>query len=110
MKHTKEPWHVMEKGFGVNNGNANPIVYANDDKLRYVCKCADWLNIITTDNLANAQRIVKCINACAGITDEALDAGVVRGCIEVARIVNNPNVRKDSDLRWMGFQVFEEDV
>jgi hypothetical protein len=78
MSHTKEPWFVMPKGVGVKPGNGFPTVYAADTELRYICKCADTINIEPTDNLANAERIALCINACAGITNEALKKDVVK--------------------------------
>jgi hypothetical protein len=71
MNHTKEPWRVMEKGFG--NKEHFPTVYATDDELRYICTCQDFCNITPTDNLANAKRIVACINFCAGLTNEELE-------------------------------------
>lgn len=71
MGHTKEPWHVMQEGFG-NKGHY-PTVYATDDELRYICTCHDFCNFNTpTDNIANAKRIIACVNYCAGMTDEEL--------------------------------------
>ena len=69
MRHTKEPWDVLEQGFGVKN-EGYPTVYATDEELRYIAKCADTFNIYEpTDNIANARRIVSCVNACLGMKD-----------------------------------------
>ena len=35
-------------------------------------------------NIADAKRIVACVNACEGITTEALEAGVVEDSIGIA--------------------------
>jgi hypothetical protein len=51
--YTQGPWHVMEDGFE-KSGRGYPSVYATDDELRYIAKCADFCNINSTDNLANA--------------------------------------------------------
>lgn len=67
MNHTKEPWHVTQNpewrnaNYRISNKNDNwaafgQIAYANE---------------------ANAKRIVACVNACAGITNEALEKGIV---------------------------------
>ena len=64
-EHTKEPWHVMETGFG--NKAQNPVVYATGDELIYITSCEDFASMTRTDNLANARRIVACVNACEGM-------------------------------------------
>lgn len=74
MKHTKEPW-VAEKTFqgrdssiSDRRGNTIAIAYQNKN--------------IDGDDLANAKRIVACVNACEGITNEALEADVVACAID----------------------------
>lgn len=98
MKHTKEPW-VAEKTLqgrdsSISNrrGKTIAIVYQNEN--------------IDGDDLANAKRIVACVNACAGITNEALEAGVVKGCIEI--VGNEANKTKETPDMWMGIKVWEE--
>ena len=54
---------------------------------------------------ANADRIVACVNACAGITTEALNKGIVKGCIEGMRRYNH---NMDKIANWMGVPVYEE--
>ena len=95
MKHTKEPWEYRNatRVYGSDGEEVLQMEFTHIGKARM-----------------DARRIVACVNACAGITNEALENGIVMGCINIARIVNNPEVKKDSELRWMGVQVFEEDV
>ena len=54
-KHTPGPWHIKENGFVTQR--RCPTVYATDDELRYIAFCSDSLNIVPTDNLANARLI-----------------------------------------------------
>ncbi len=111
MKHTKEPWHVMEEGFGTK-GNNNPTVYATDTELRYICKCADGLNIEPTDNVANARRIALCVNKCAGITDEALDADVIKRMFEFEHGMHEEWHETETaikDRTWGKMKIWEDD-
>jgi len=62
MNHTKEPWYMHKSNTG--------IIYGNDS-----------VSIAAGHNHYIAQRIVKCVNACAGITNEALEAGVVHSAL-----------------------------
>ena len=73
MKHTKEPW-VAEKTLqgrdsSISNrrGKTVAIAYQNEN--------------IDGDDLSNARRIVACVNACEGITNEALEAGVIQSAL-----------------------------
>lgn len=70
--HSQEPWFVAETGLG-NKAQA-PTIYAPGDELRYIATCNDFLNITPTNNLANARRIVACVNACAGMQTEVLES------------------------------------
>ena len=65
MNHTKEPWEVI----------------AVDDMYEIHSKTAGHEVVWSIDSIANAQRIALCVNACAGITNEALEAGVVRNVL-----------------------------
>ena len=65
MKHTKEPWEVAE-----DKCYMNQIINSNS------CCIAKLLEE------ADSQRIVACVNACKGITTEALAAGVIAHTIE----------------------------
>jgi hypothetical protein len=95
MKHTKEPW-VAEKTLqgrdsSISNrgGKTIAIAYKNEN--------------IDGDDLANAQRIVACVNACEGITTEALEKGFVECAV---RELADGAVQFYFD----GVIMFEEDV
>lgn len=84
MNHTKEPWHV--EGYGQMNritdgketvGYIDPIIRARP-------KIDD-----IAEGEANARRIVACVNACAGITNEALEAGYIKHLVEWDEVNHN---------------------
>ena len=60
MNHTPEPWEVDRESESLER-----VGVSSGDKL--VCQCARWG---LDEDLANAERIVACVNACAGLTDE----------------------------------------
>jgi hypothetical protein len=69
MNHTKEPW-VAEKTLqgrdsSISNMRGKTIAIAYQNKN------------IDGDDLANANRIVACVNACEGVTNDALEEGLV---------------------------------
>ena len=67
MKHTTEPWrvHLLDR----------QTMIASDVENGYL---AETRKVKRGDiDVVNAKRIVACVNACAGITNEALDAGIV---------------------------------
>lgn len=70
MNHTKEPWHVEYDDAGyitINDDTGYIMLFMKDDELEMTA--------------SNAKRIVACVNACAGITNEALEAGVVHSSL-----------------------------
>ncbi len=67
MKHTKEPWKVSSR-------RATFIINPNSAYTEVIAQCY-FLDNKTEEE--NAKRIVACVNACEGITNEALEAGVV---------------------------------
>ena len=62
MKHTKEPWKKasLYRCYILSDTNENVAI---------------------TTYHEDARRIVACVNACAGITNEALEAGVVHSAL-----------------------------
>jgi hypothetical protein len=66
-EHTKEPWR-QEYSLIIGGGE-------DETNSFIVAKVDDWQNEIGD---ANARRIVACVNACAGISAEALD-GISNG-------------------------------
>lgn len=64
MSHTPEPWHA---------GDNSTIIYANDGFA--VANATVFHGRSEPDtSVANARRIVACVNACAGIPTERLEA------------------------------------
>ncbi len=97
MKHTKEPW-VVEKTLqgrdsSISNrrGKTIAIAYQNEN--------------IDGDDLANAKRIVACVNACKGLTNEVLDKGILDDAIALVL-----NAGKDIGITWDGMAPYYEGV
>lgn len=90
MKHTKEPWYVV------------PV----DDMYEIHSDSADV--VWSIDSITNAQRIVACVNACTGITNEALEAGVVNDSVKLQEAILDQ--QPSSFFKEYGVKVFEEDV
>lgn len=61
--HTPEPWGIKEN---------TPTI--RDSRGIAILRCESGA-IITENDKANASRIVACVNACAGLPDDALDGG-----------------------------------
>jgi hypothetical protein len=73
MNHTKEPWEARRDPsyYGIVSE-----VYAGD---KFILGTG---GVHSPSELeANTKRIVACVNACAGITNEALEAGVVHSAL-----------------------------
>ena len=72
MNHTKEPWYVVQ------NKKWRNAKYRISNK-----KNDEWGSFgqIAYVSESNAKRIVACVNACEGITNEALEAGVVHSAL-----------------------------
>jgi hypothetical protein len=94
MKHTKEPW-VAEKtlqgrdsSISDRRGNTIAIAYKNKN--------------IDGDDLANAKRIVACVNACAGITGAVIEEGIIKKAL-VAYLGTY-----DRSTTWNGMKVWED--
>ena len=93
MKHTKEPWVAEKTLQGRNSSISNrrgktiAIAYQNEN--------------IDGDDLANAKRIVACVNACEGITNEALEEGIIE---EALAAYLGPY---DRNATWNGVNVWE---
>ena len=71
MSHTKEPWKVSSR-------RETFIINLNSAYTEVIAQCY-FLDNKTEEE--NAKRIVACVNACEGITNEALEAGVVHSAL-----------------------------
>jgi len=69
MKHTKEPWKC-DKYNNVNDANGRTI------------KVQGFALSGGSETWANSQRIVACINACTGLTNEQLESGYIQELIQ----------------------------
>lgn len=67
MEHTKEPWYQ-------GNDWGECEIFGDDDVLIADCTCEN--------TIANARRIVACVNACEGIKTEALEKDSVIGLLK----------------------------
>lgn len=64
-KHTQGPWVIKRD-----------MIYGNDGRVSIACVLdIAWPHGLRPDSKANAQRIVKCVNALDGLSDDALDGG-----------------------------------
>lgn len=72
QKHTPAPWGSFDKNLpdAATDFPCVVITAPNGCPLAYVGNHAGYE--------ANAQRIVSCVNACTGLSNTALDAGVVQ--------------------------------
>lgn len=83
-KHTPEPWTIEceNSGGGTNiSGDMIPCI-AHTHEVARVNSGAAHRALTSEEALANARRIVACVNACAGISTEALEAGTVDDIIK----------------------------
>jgi hypothetical protein len=86
MKHTKEPWCVI----GVDNS------------YEIFSKSEDYDVAWSIDSIANAQRIVACVNACEGINDVVIEEGIIKKAL-VAYLGTY-----DRNATWNGMKVWED--
>lgn len=74
--HTKEPWSYR-RADGIDSPSSEDYKIFSDDG----ALVAETFELIgkhrATDQHANARRIVACVNACTGISNDVLDAGAI---------------------------------
>jgi len=94
MNHTKEPWvaetTLQGRDSSISNrrGKTIAIAYQNEN--------------IDGDDLANAKRIVACVNACEGITDAVIEEGIIEEAL-MAYLGSY-----DRNATWNGLKVWED--
>ena len=74
MKHTPEPWV-----------ESHTLVFGDDT---LVARCAN-------ENTANAQRIVDCVNACAGMNDPATEIATLRARVAELEKATEPTTVRE---------------
>ena len=80
MNHTPEPWHTHDHG-------AQELCVYSDDNQKCVAVFdgeGNWSWSDREQRLADARRIVACVNACAGVPLEWLESGL-DGCVQGVR-------------------------
>jgi len=71
QQHSPEPWHYEQTCMG---GGYNYFSFC-DGENKCIMKPADYSRVRLRD--VDAERLVTCVNACQGISNEDLLAGVV---------------------------------
>lgn len=97
MKHTKEPWEARRDPsyYGIVSE-----VYAGD---KFILGTG---GVHSPSELeANTKRIVACVNACKGLTNEVLDEGILEDAIALVL-----NAGKDIGVTWDGAMPYYEGV
>jgi hypothetical protein len=82
MKHTKEPW-AIDRDFRPGMEWNNHIVYLRDIN-QTICFMTHDNTPENEEGEANARRIVACVNACAGMTNEQVSHGLVSASVNSA--------------------------
>lgn len=104
MKHTREPWSVSVDGRCI-------LKTYSPTKAKIL---VEGINFFNEDlNKGNIERIVACVNACQGITTEALKAGIVQeglDAMKVVHLVAKPIISDSiTELKtFMGVKIWED--
>ena len=110
MNHTKEPWYE-EYNICDEEGPLDEPVFSGE-----ILASPDDCGITQTIcygvlSEENAQRIVDCVNACAGITSEALQAGYIKHLVEWDEVNHNCLDKVDSKVtpfEFKGVKILED--
>jgi hypothetical protein len=87
--HTPEPWWIDDDGF-IAAGSGDTYCTVADPHCRPTADCGE-------ENDANARRIVAAVNACEGLSTEALEQGVVAELLEALQAASD----------WIDARLFE---
>ena len=112
MKHTREPWSLPH--FARNDIDCDcAYIFGDPERSLAVAKIYKPTGNKKIDSeyppmeqaKENAKRIITCINACKGITTEALDAGIVDWAL--ARAIPSDGIRESTT--WEDVKVWEDE-
>ena len=93
-KHTAEPWHCKNKvGYVFGTDGQSHVLVANVGDFRD----EELVPFSGERWQADANRIVACVNACAGIPTEQLEAGCV---LELVDAVMDYMTNEDHEFAW----------
>ena len=100
--HTKEPWKVSDAHKTLIAAVSEIGVHFRAIASVDTCNKGndEYTNSIVDENKANAARIVACVNACAGISNEALESGLIG---ELVVALENIIVLVENDVNDYGF-------
>lgn len=96
MNHTKEPWEVTNSGHG-------GIGVIEGDNHSFVAEVGGRT---AQEIMANVRRIMLCVNACAGITNEALEKGIVLDSVKLHEAILDQ--QPSSFFKEYGVKVWED--
>ena len=86
-EHTPEPWALVSEAWYLNR---QPAIVGRNDGGYAVALMAPWDPAVSgavDRRVANGRRIVACVNACAGISTEALESDYVKSLVSFAHKV-----------------------
>lgn len=102
MNHTKEPWYeeyyICDEEGPLDEPEFSGEILASPDD------CGITPVVCYGVSEANAQRIVDCVNACANITSEALQAGYIKHLVEWDKVNHDCIDRIDSKITPFEFK------
>lgn len=98
MKHSEEPWTLGKGVVRIRNEKGTLIAecYTTTHSIRYPSE---------EEREANAKRIIACVNACKGISNEALEKGILDDGIALVL-----NAGKDIGVEWIEERPYYEGV
>ena len=102
-KHTPEPW----KTFGDNGYAIGIYTCGSDCPVIAAVRYSDNPALPHGVGIANADRIVACVNALKGIPNKALDEGVVQELVAALRVMVD-DYKQTADSGDCGFYKAEE--
>lgn len=118
QKHTPEPWRVecdeYDDGNGGCQARAWPTVWAGGTEL--IGTEGFYSELGREADIANARRIVACVNACAGISTAALESLASAGNLTIKNAslaverVNQLERQRDQLLEALKFMVERFDI
>jgi hypothetical protein len=92
---------------GINNGTECPLGISG----KYPCHRDGAVRWLEDHPEEQTQRSELCVNSCAGITSEALEAGIIEDAIValIARPTKDVTFEGDTPL-YMGYKIWEDNV
>jgi len=98
MTHSQEPWDI-DTMYKANITDADGRTFSVG-------------NSFIPENIANARRIVACVNALAGIETEALESGAVGKLVEAVRrcVACDDDARAELEKMGMGSLAVEAEI